>query len=257
MTTPAPETTAKLREPDYGLRASRFQIVARYGGVVAVVIGRMLSERGMMSSVNWEMRAGAAVMWAGVGFFLLSAALFLRRRFGPVLLRDAILNSIPWRGDEQVLDVGCERGLMLIGAAKRLTTGHVVGIDLRSQGDQRNHIGAAAKENACSEGVADRVEIQDADARKLPFVDNSFDVVLSNFAMQQTYGSQEGDAAIREMARVLKPGGTLAIADPHHTSEYEKNLQSLGWEQIHVSRPNFLLPSRARVLWAMKPNGHA
>jgi cyclopropane fatty-acyl-phospholipid synthase-like methyltransferase len=41
-----------------------------------------------------------------------------------------LLDRIEWTGQEEVLDVGCGRGLMLIGAAKRLTTGKATGIDI-------------------------------------------------------------------------------------------------------------------------------
>jgi hypothetical protein len=46
--------------------------------------------------------------------------------------RDRMLGKIPWQGDERVLDVGTGRGLLLIGAAKHLTTGRATGIDMRS-----------------------------------------------------------------------------------------------------------------------------
>jgi cyclopropane fatty-acyl-phospholipid synthase-like methyltransferase len=37
---------------------------------------------------------------------------------------------VPWKGDEAVRDVGCGHGLMLVGAARRLTTGKATGIDI-------------------------------------------------------------------------------------------------------------------------------
>src|SRR5262245_50202181 len=43
--------------------------------------------------------------------------------FGKLRMRERLLDRVPWRGDERVLDVGCGRGLMLLGAAARLTTG--------------------------------------------------------------------------------------------------------------------------------------
>ena len=46
---------------------------------------------------------------------------------GKLRVRDRLLATIPWRGDERVLDVGCCRGLLLCGAARRLTTGTAVG----------------------------------------------------------------------------------------------------------------------------------
>ncbi len=50
--------------------------------------------------------------------------------------REAILDLVPWSGDQQVLDVGCGRGLLLVGAAHRLTSGRAVGIDLWLARDQ-------------------------------------------------------------------------------------------------------------------------
>jgi arsenite methyltransferase len=251
------ETEASTyRRADYGLDAPGLQLAARYGGVIAVVIGRMLSEHGVMNSVSWATKAGTSLMWTGASFFLLSAAMYLSSRFGKLVLRDAILRSMDWRGDEQVLDVGCGHGLMLIGAAKRLTSGRAIGVDVWSQRDQKNNSAEAALENAKIEGVAERVEVRDSDARQLPFPENSFDVVLSSFVIHNISGSAERESAIREIARVLKPDGYLAIADIGHTRQYEKTLRSLGWQNTQLSWPNFLFVTPTRVLRATKPNAH-
>ena len=254
---PAP-ATSNLRKPDWGLDVPGFQIFGRYSGVIAVVVGRMLSEHGVMSSVPWMVSIGSALMWIGTSFFVVSAVSYFGSKVGKLLLRDGILESIDWRGDEQVLDVGCGHGLLLIGAAKKLNTGHAVGIDVWSQRDQKNNSARAAQENACIEGVANRIDIQDADARKLPFVDDSFDVVLSSFAIHNISGSSERETAIREIARVLKPGGQLAIADIRHARAYQKVLQGLGWQDTHLSRRNFFIfLTPTRVLRATKPGVHA
>jgi arsenite methyltransferase len=256
---PTPTSQAPdLRKPDWGLDAPGFQLFARYGGVIAVVVGRMLNERGVVGSVPWMVSAGAVLMWMGTSFFVVSAVSYFGSKIGKLLLRDGILQSIDWHGDEQVLDVGCGHGLLLIGAAKKLTTGRAVGVDVWSQRDQKDNSAAAVKENACIEGVSNRVEIQDADARKLPFGDNSFDVVLSSFTIHNISGSSERETAIREIARVLKPGGRLVIADIGHTRAYQKVLQGLGWEDTHLSGRNFLIfVTPTRVLRATKPGLHA
>jgi len=254
---PSP-VTSNLRKPDWGLDAPSFQLFARYGGVIAVVVGRMLSEHGVMSSVPWMVSVGSTLMWMGTSLFVVSAVSYFGSKVGKLLLRNGILESIDWRGDEQVLDVGCGHGLLLIGAAKKLKIGRAVGVDVLSQRDQKNNSAQAAKENACIEGVANRIEIQDADARKLPFADGSFDVVLSSFAIHNISGSSERETAIREIARVLKPAGRLAIADIRHTRAYQKVLQGLGWDETHLSRRNFLIfVTPTRVLRATKPSLHA
>src|SRR5436190_962392 len=66
----------------------------------------------------------------GGGFAIGVAMMLFGSLYGKFRARDALLEAIPWRGDERVLDVGCGHGLMLIGAAKRLTSGRATGIDI-------------------------------------------------------------------------------------------------------------------------------
>src|SRR5438552_9399431 len=63
----------------------------------------------------------------GVWFAIAPGVMLWGSLHGKRLVRDWMLRRIPWRGDERVLDVGCGRGLMMIGAAERLTTGRAVG----------------------------------------------------------------------------------------------------------------------------------
>jgi arsenite methyltransferase len=56
-------------------------------------------------------------------------------KHGKFLHRDRILAMVDWKGDESVLDVGTGRGLLMIGAAKKLTTGKAAGIDIWSTKD--------------------------------------------------------------------------------------------------------------------------
>jgi arsenite methyltransferase len=241
--------------PDYGTDASTLQRVALYGGVALVVAGRMLNERGVMQSLDWLAAAGGVMIWMGLAFFLLGCLLLLRRKAGKSILREGMLNSISWRGDEQVLDVGCGRGLLLVGAAKRLQTGRAVGVDAWPAPQAgHNHNGAeAVMENARIEGVAERIELKAADFQELPLPDASIDVILSSLAIQSIDHAAGREGAIREMARVLKPGGQLAVADTRYTQEYEQFLHSLGWEQTQCLSPGPSFVTPARVLRAVKP----
>lgn len=248
----ATETAPGSRKPDYGLDAPGLQRGFLYGGVAGVVAGRMLSEYGVTGGKGWAVSTGATVLWTGLSFFVTGCAMYWGSKVGKLHLRDKILNSISWRGDEQVLDVGCGHGLMLLSAAKRLESGHAVGIDVWSQVDQKDNSAEATMENARREGVAERVEIKNGDARELPFAENSFDVIVSSFAIHNISDSSGRETAIREIARVLKPGGQLALADIAHTRQYETILRSLGW-QTKRWPPNFLFVTPTRVLRAAKP----
>src|SRR5262245_12125308 len=99
---------------------------------------------------------------------------------GKLRIRDRLLRSIVWSGRERVLDVGCGRGLLLVGAARRLTDGRALGVDRWIRGAMGGNGPEAALRNAELVGVADRVEVSTGDARKLPCADATFDVALSN-----------------------------------------------------------------------------
>src|SRR5207248_6090674 len=141
---------------------------------------------------------------------------------GKLRSREQFLDLVPWRGDETVLDVGCGRGLFLVGAARRLTTGRAVGVDLWQAADLSGNRPEATLENARREGVADRVEVKDGDARHLAFADASFDVVVSSLALHNIVKAEERQQAVREIVRVLKPGGQVALVDIQHTGDYAR-----------------------------------
>jgi ubiquinone/menaquinone biosynthesis C-methylase UbiE len=119
-----------------------------------------------------------------------------------------------------VLDVGCGRGLLLVGAAKRLRSGHATGIDLWRAEDLAGNRPEATLENARREGVAERVSVKTGDMRKLPFEDGTFDVVVSRAAVHNLPSAEDRATAIAEVARVLKPGGQAVIEDVRHIGHY-------------------------------------
>jgi arsenite methyltransferase len=163
-------------------------------------------------------------------------------RAGKLAGRDRVLDDLPWRGDESVLDVGCGRGLLLIGAAKRLTTGRAVGLDLWRRQDQAGNDPAATLANARAEGVAERVELCDGDARRLPFDDSTFDVVVSSLALHNIVGAAGRATAIGEIARVLRPGGHVAILDYRNTGQYAAVLITAGLRDVHRSERRWSRP---------------
>ena len=173
-------------------------------------------------------------------------------KVGKIALRERLLDQLSLRGDERVLDVGCGRGLLLIGAAKRLSTGKAVGVDLWQAQDQSGNSPDVTLQNARAEGVADRIEIQTADARQLPFESNTFDIIVSSWALHNIYDPAERAKALHEMVRMLKPGGRLAIIDIRHTAEYAVVFRDCGLQDIHRSRPNFLFFIPSFTLQARK-----
>jgi SAM-dependent methyltransferase len=173
---------------------------------------------------------GLPLISAGLSCGVMAVWMIWSSKFGKVREREEYLDLLQWRGDERVLDVGCGRGLFLIGAAKRLTTGRAIGIDIWQAEDLSGNRPEAPLSNAKIEGVAERVEVQTADARKLPFEDASFDVVLSSAALHNIYDAGERQTAVREIARVLKVGGRVLIVDVRHLGQYAQTLREAGFD---------------------------
>jgi arsenite methyltransferase len=193
-------------------------------------------------------------LWIPGAIFLLECLVMVwGSRRGKFQVRDKLLNSISWQGNEKVLDVGCGHGLMLIGAAKRLRDGKAVGIDLWQKEDQAGNSREATLLNVRLENCSERVELVDGDARKLPFEENAFDVVVSSWALHNIYDRAGRAAAVREIARVLKPGGRLLIIDIRHTAEYAEVLRQGKMAEVHRTGPNFLFLIPSFTLTARKP----
>jgi ubiquinone/menaquinone biosynthesis C-methylase UbiE len=192
---------------------------------------------------------------SGASLVLTGFLMIWGSKVGKLRVRRRVLDGLSLRGDERVLDVGCGRGLLLIGAAKRLTTGKAVGVDLWQTEDQSGNSPDTTLQNAVAEGVAARVEIVTGDARQLPFTSNLFDVVVSSWALHNIYASEERVRAIHEMTRVLKPGGRFAIVDIRHTDEYRRVLEESGCREVLCSGPSFAFLIPSYTLRGQKPEG--
>ncbi len=105
----------------------------------------------------------------------------------------------------RVLEIACNMATTSIDIAKRFNC-HIIGIDMDKSAL------AKAKQNVIKNNVSQLVDIQQADASKLPFADNSFDVVI-NEAMLTMYADKTKARLLNEYFRVLKPGGKLLTHD--------------------------------------------
>lgn len=163
-------------------------------------------------------------------FFLASGALGMiwSSRFGKVLRRNTLLAGLSWRGDEQVLDIGCGRGLYTVGAARRVPNGHVTGLDIWQAEDLSGNSMEAAQRNADKEGVAGRVSFLECDMRSIALPDASMDIIVSAWAVHNIYQADGRSAAISEIWRVLRPGGQVMIDDIRHITDYAGEWVSKG-----------------------------
>jgi len=237
------------QKPDYGIDAPGVILNLLVIGTALIILGFVFPAIHLGNvTILWNQSA----LWSGGGCLTGGILMLLYAKWGKFRHRDKMLNMIPWRGDEQVLDVGTGRGLLLIGAARRLTSGSGTGIDVWSAKDLSGNSLARTETNVEVEGVKEKVTLKSEDARKLSFPDASFDVVLSNLCIHNIPDAEGRAHACREIARVLKPGGTALISDFIKTGSYQKIFAASG---LKVSRTgmNLLSFPPLRVIKAEKP----
>ncbi|MDI7275646.1 MAG: methyltransferase domain-containing protein [Anaerolineae bacterium] len=135
--------------------------------------------------------------------------------YSEVLAR--VLEAASVMPDDRVLDVGTGTGALASVVAQSTAAGQVVAIDPTLQMLRR------AQENAARAGLSARISFCRGSAEDLPFGNESFDVILTSMAMHHT----DVRKTLAEVARVLRRGGRLAIADVARNPRWEGALGPL------------------------------
>lgn len=216
-----------MAKPDYGIDAPyvlRNLFLIGLACLLVAIFGPRAIHLGQVTFLPRPMLIGTGCL------LLLESLLFLLYvKVGKFHHRDRILSLHPWRGDEQVLDVGCGRGLLLAGAAKHLDRGGAAtGIDIWSKEDMGGNSEAATLHNLELEGITGRCTLLSVGAQEMPFADGAFDVILSNLCLHNIYDRDTRIRALQQIARVLKPGGVAILSDYKLTGEYAEQLQKAG-----------------------------
>lgn len=110
------------------------------------------------------------------------------------------------RAGMNVLDCGCGPGSITVGLADIVAPGRVTGVDIEPRQLE------AARALAHERGTTN-IRFEPGSVYELPFPDASFDCAVAHFVIEHV---REPVRALREIRRVLKPGGFAAIKDPYY-----------------------------------------
>ncbi|MGC6408988.1 class I SAM-dependent methyltransferase [Bisgaard Taxon 45] len=164
---------------------------------------------------------------ADVGHNFLARLGKTRLRPGGKKATDWLIANGDFRADKKVLEVACNMGTTAIALAKQYAC-QIEGVDLDEDALEK------ANQNICNEGLQDLIHVQRANAMKLPFADNSFDIVI-NEAMLTMLPIEAKKRAIREYWRVLKPDGFLLTHDVMLVGENHQQVLAQLREAINVT----------------------
>ena len=110
----------------------------------------------------------------------------------------------------RVLDFGCGQGTISVGLAKAVDPGELHGIDVEDSQ-------VAAATEAAKAGGHENAHFRAGDVTDLPFEDEWFDVVHCNAVLMHV---PDTNAALSEIARVLKPGGIVSVRELNTASSF-------------------------------------
>jgi ubiquinone/menaquinone biosynthesis C-methylase UbiE len=162
------------------------------------------------------------------------------------------------RGGMRLIDCGCGPGSITVDLAQAVAPGQAIGVDLRE--DALIHGRTLARER----GIAS-VAFHAASVYRLPYADGSFDAAFACAVLQHLAAPL---AALKEIRRVLKPGGVIGIVDGSSTITFRhptnplleswdrlrdtvelfEHLRSLEWQVCQNT-----LGRSAAAAWAAKP----
>ena len=141
-----------------------------------------------------------------------------------------LIDEAELRPGETVLEVGCGTGVLDRWLARHTGgANHIVGIDIS------RYVLREAAALARREGLEGVVEFREGSAEALPFPENSFDVVMSSTVIQRV----NADRMLREMVRVTKPGGRVAVVGHAHDMPRWVNLEIPAELKAKVEAPGW------------------
>lgn len=148
---------------------------------------------------------------------------------------------------KRILDLGCGPGVSAFALAEKLGPGtEIVGIDVA-----RNMVALAKRHlERDHPDLASRVRFEVADATTLPYDDGAFDMAVGHSFL---YLVPDRAAVLREVRRVLRPGGTLVLMEPSADGSLPRAALSAVPQAGEIARRPFDVPrfAASMVLWRL------
>jgi ubiquinone/menaquinone biosynthesis C-methylase UbiE len=191
--------------------------------LIFLILGSLLMLWGVHQELRFFFYLGSVICLYGI---VTTIAWGLARYVIPgnrITIAHNIISMLGLSGKEKILDIGSGRGLYAIEAAKQLDNGKVVAIDVwdpsavphlkfqhklsQPTGNSLNN----AVHNAELSGVKNKIKFINMDANHLEFDADTFDIAICGFILGHL--KKHRTHAIKEVFRILKPGGKLVLVD--------------------------------------------
>ena len=154
----------------------------------------------------------------------------LTRLFRVGRVHRRLLDQAGLQPGQRVLEIGCGTGNLLLAAKRAQPAATVVGLDPDLAALARAHRKARRR------GLA--VQLDRGYADELPYADESVDVVLSSFMLHHVPADQR-ESAVREVLRVLRPGGALHLVDVGGAAGHDDGRIARCAQRHELTRGNF------------------
>lgn len=146
--------------------------------------------------------------------------------------RNKAISSIGSAQPEKILDVATGTGDLAIAAAKKYTNAHITGVDIAAQ------MLAVGKNKISDKNLSERIEMIVGDSESLQYENNHFDAVMCAYGVRNF---QDLNSGLKEMNRVLRMGGKLAILEFSHPKAFPV-------KQLYNFYFKYILPTFGKVL---------
>ena len=197
-------------KPQYGFVAIRYFAITGSIGLIVLVVSLIAY---MFSFLESPFNLVFLIVGIPVAYICLHISLsyiplyfrLLRPTNIQSIWKNIITESMNSIGKLSILDIGCGTGLVSVTLARQLPHAQIIGIDLFH--GVSGHSPSQPTRNAKLEDVANRVSFKQGNLLKIPFPNNSFDLVTAGSVLHELHSDELCLQALHEIMRVLKPNG--------------------------------------------------